>query len=296
LDVGRSQELLEQVFPKDRRYRDLAYLRWQYMHGPSGLAITADRDDPSGRVGHYAIVPQRWICSGEPALFALSLNTAVAERARGQGLFTVLAKETYKGAADQGVEAVVGVANGNSTPGFVRHLGFRNLGPLPVVILPARPTRKNPTVINSDQLLSDSIFMSQDGHLDSRRYWDTDELRWRLNAPNEAFVVVRSEDALVVACSTKVAGIKFAVILKVFAEPSSAPVDAGAVVAQVCRAVHAPFAVYAGFNPHFQLSGIPVPMRFRTSPLNLILRSVNDARNVEEFLPNCFEFLDFDAY
>lgn len=296
LDLRRSQELLEQVFPDDSKYRDPSYLEWQYLRGPSGAAVTADRDDPIGRLGHYAVVPQRWLRSGAPVLNALSLNTAVAERGRGQGLFTALARAAYQDAADQGVRAIIGVANGNSTPGFTGKLGFRNLGPLPVVVAIARPSRTARTVLEPDMLVEDRIVLAQAGHGDTRRLWDPDELRWRLQAPNQRYIALRLDDAVVIACSTRVKGVKFAVILKVFAQPSGTHVNASSVVANVCRVARAPFAVYAGFNPHFRLTGFPVPLRARSSPLNLIVRSAAESGDIGQHAPDCYEFLDFDAY
>ena len=73
----------------------------------------------------------------QPFTGALSLNTAVHERARGGGVFTRLAEETYDKARVRGIRVVVGVANANSTPGFVKRLGFTSIGPLPVGGAPA---------------------------------------------------------------------------------------------------------------------------------------------------------------
>ncbi|MDA2989431.1 MAG: GNAT family N-acetyltransferase [Actinomycetota bacterium] len=295
-DLLQSQRLLREVFADDRKYRNSAYLQWLYTQSPSGLVIAADHDDDLGRVGHYAVIPQRWLRAGEPALYALSLNTAVAERARGQGLFTRLARAAYKTSVERGVDAIVGVANENSTPGFIGKLGFRNLGPLPVIATSARPTRSVPRIIAADQLPGDDVLNAQASLGDTRRTWDAQELAWRLQAPNETYLAVRLPDALVIACTTKVAGLKFAVILKVFTLPSRDPVDTSAIVAHVCRATRSPFVVYAGFNPQFRLSGLVVPMRLRPSPLNLIIRSADESQNTDQFIPDCFEFLDFDAY
>ena len=49
---------------------------------------------------------------------------------RSKGLFTKLAAKTFEAGAAQGYDGVYGVANANSTPGFVRKLGFQLVRPL----------------------------------------------------------------------------------------------------------------------------------------------------------------------
>lgn len=296
MDLLDLQSLLQEVFPNSERYRNLEYLAWQYEQCPSGRVVSADCHDGAGITGHYALVPQRWLREGTPAVFALSLNTAVAARARGRGVFTDLASEAYQLAAEQGVDTIIGVANANSTPGFVRRLGFDRIGSLPVIAAPNLPARTRAVQLDLDEVRADSILATQVDHTDTRRRWDKDELHWRLRDPNQRFVIIRLEDALVIACLARVHRIRFAIIAKVFARPLDGPVRARAVVGSVCWALRVPFAVYAGFNPHFEPTGVPVPIRFRPSPLNLIVRSLVSEPTSTDLRPDCYEFLDFDAY
>lgn len=132
--------LLEEVFPGTRVGR-ADYLRWLYRESPFGEVIEANLDDDAGRAGHYAVVPVELAVDGSPRPAALSLNTAVHPRARGGGTFVRLASECYDAARERGIEIVVGVANANSTPGFLRRLEFELVTPLPAQVLLPLPSR-----------------------------------------------------------------------------------------------------------------------------------------------------------
>ena len=298
LDLERDRRLLLDVFPHDPKFAEPAFLAWQYTGSPSGRVIEFNKDDDEGRVGHYAVLPQRWSGSAGRLQFALSLNTAVAERGRGQGLFTTLAAATYDIAREEGIDAIVGVANAQSTPGFLGKLAFTLVGPLDVSILvPRPPSRRSPPVERLD--LADLTDEVLDGFRPKRegveRQWDLSELRWRLADPGKSFSLFASDEALVVTCRTTQKGCPVAVILKILtAKPDN--LDVNRFVNAACRHHRAPFALHAGTNPAARLNGVTVPHRFRPSPLNLIVKNLNPDRSDAECTPTTFEFLEFDAY
>ena len=133
-----TAQLLSEVFPGSH-IANVQYLRWLYEQSPFGGVIESNLDDDRGRAGHYALVPITLARDGVDHPAALSLNTAVHERARGGGVFVELGERTVGKAAGLGVESVVGVANANSTPGFVRRLGFDLLAPLPAKMITPLP-------------------------------------------------------------------------------------------------------------------------------------------------------------
>ena len=135
---------------------------------------------------------------GQPTKYALSLNTAVADRGRGQGLFTSLAEATYTSARQAGCEAIIGVANAQSTPGFLGKLGFTLVGPLKVSILLPRPFPRGEGVerISLAGLSSEDLQRFQPGQSSVMRVWDSAELAWRLNDPGRTFSVFLGRQAL----------------------------------------------------------------------------------------------------
>ena len=66
-DHRQNTELLNAELP-DRRFADESYLSWLYDANPLGRAYTHSIDDESGRrVGHYALIPQRYRDRNGPA-------------------------------------------------------------------------------------------------------------------------------------------------------------------------------------------------------------------------------------
>lgn len=299
--IDATATLLSQVFPGTRVSRR-EYLEWLYERSPFGQVVETNLDDDEGRCGHYAVVPIDLVRDGAPLRGALSLNTAVHERARGGGAFVRLADATYEAAGALGIEAIVGVANGNSTPGFVRRLGFQLITPLPAqVLLPVPGARHRvrtawagPAAFASGGLAADIDALLAPPARGLARAWTGDTLRWRLESPGSRYALHRSTDALVVSTAERRRGLHLAVILKVFAAGPLNRASCRALVRAVCRAHRSPVAIHVGCNERTPFSGIRLPERLRPSPLNFIYRQLDGESSAPELTR--FELLDFDAY
>ena len=124
--------LLSSVFAGVSKF-STAFLEWQYLHNPAGTVVGFDALAPDGALAaHYVTIPVQYQRGGQPERGLLSLNTATHPAHQGKGLFTKLAASTYQAAADAGFGFVIGVANQNSTPGFLKKLGFTLVAPLDV--------------------------------------------------------------------------------------------------------------------------------------------------------------------
>ena len=299
-ELALTARLLSEVFPGSP-VASVEYLRWLYLQSPFGAVIETNLDDDRGRAAHYALVPITIARDGRDYSGALSLNTAVHERARGGGVFVDLGGATIDDAAAIGVETVVGVANANSTPGFVKRLGFELLAPLPAdVMVPMPGTRSGISSRDVDDGSPDDVLgpdieslLAVPGNGEARR-WTRETLAWRLRRPGASYAVHRGREVLAVTCHDHRAGLRVAIILKVFASSPLSGAQARALVRAACRHHRAPVALHVGFNDLVSFRGIALPKRLRASPLNLIYRSlVTPAR--EASLAR-FEFLDFDAY
>jgi len=292
--------LLSEVFPGSH-VANVDYLRWLYRESPFGPVIESNLDDDRGRVGHYALVPITLARDGVDHPAALSLNTAVHERGRGGGVFVRLGGRTIEKAAETGVESVIGVANANSTPGFVRRLGFELLTPLPAKMITPLPGTS--AGIHSADLRSGSVDLGLGSDADAilavprrgeARRWTAETLAWRLRRPGAGYAVHRGSGLLAFSCLERRAGLRIAVLLKVFAASPLSGATARGLVRAVCRHHRAPFALHAGLNDLVGFAGVAVPERLRYSPLNLIHRSLVTPRRDASIVR--FEFLDFDAY
>ncbi|MBW2529361.1 MAG: GNAT family N-acetyltransferase [Deltaproteobacteria bacterium] len=145
---SRSQEsaiialnLANDYGPKERQDE---YYDWQYRRNPAGPAVirlAVDERDSDKLAGIYVVIPIDLVCRGETVSAALSLNTLTDANYRRQRIFTELAQETYDLCAERGLHAVVGYPNPNSYPGFVKRLGFRDIGDIPLLLRALSPSR-----------------------------------------------------------------------------------------------------------------------------------------------------------
>jgi GNAT superfamily N-acetyltransferase len=280
-DLARYAALFGECFP-GAKHLDLPYLHWLYAENPDGEVIGMDAWFEGRMVAHYACVPVRARLRGVERRALLSVNTATHPRHQGQGLFTRLAEATYVAAADLGFHAVHGVANAQSTPGFVRKLGFTALSPLAARVgfgaIDERPTAA---------LQASAAF---------HRVWSAEALRWRGANPHRPFRWHRPRPGtLAASAATGHWGIR------AWAELPDTIVDAanGALASSALPAAIAAPRLHLGLRPDgakpLVRRWIDVPSALRPSPLNLIFRSLTgEAPPASDAI--CFDFLDFDAY
>jgi len=204
----------------------------------------------------------------------LSLNTATDPDYQGKGLFTRLASMTYDLGAAEGFSCVFGVANANSTPGFIRKLGFLLVAPLE-----AR--------LGFGSLSPD--WQRVAGAAAFRRMWDSKLLDWRLGNPANPlshWVDRRGTHRLSAATTYP--------LIRAYAEIRS-DMDSVATLPHGSGQLR----LFLGMFPDGACTYrtyVPIPRRLRASPLNFIFRNLaqsGDAPAPEDVL---FSFLDFDAY
>ena len=250
------------------------YLQWLYRDNPEGMVVGIDAWDGDVLAAHYSTIPVRWSFHGTIYKGLLSLNTATHPDYRGQGLFTKLANKTYSTAIDQNFEFVIGVANANSTPGFVRKLEFTLISSLNACIgFGSMPDRTRNYLNNSIELI--------------QRSWSDESLAWRrCNPNNTAKLIGQNKKFHQIEADTDKKFIK--AYAEVFLNERSS-------VLQNRR-----------INPRLILGLLPkdlswghyisIPDIMKPSPLNLIFRSLRNRDLVINTDQLYFNFLDFDAY
>jgi GNAT superfamily N-acetyltransferase len=298
MTVAATATLLQQVFPGAPRIARPDYLHWLYEQSPLGPVIEANLDDDQGRAAHYALVPLPLTLDGTPLSGALSMNTAVHERARGGGVFVRMAKQAFELARERDVAVIVGVANANSTPGFLRRLRFELVTPLPATVLLPMPGGRRGVhsgwAAEAPELASDAGELLAAPAHGIATIWTPERLSWRLAAPGARYALHRSSRALAVSTLARRHGIPVAVLTAVFAASSLDAVGTRALVRAACRFHRAPAALHVGLNDRLALQGIALPRRLRESPLNLIYRDLRGIARSSDVAR--FELLDFDAY
>jgi len=251
-----------------------ATLKWLYGENPDGQVVGFDAMDGDELAAHYVCIPSVARIGGVEVRTLLSLNTATHPKYQGRGLFTQLAEKTYQTATEQGFHAVYGVANANSTPGFVRKLGFQLVQPLEAKV-------------GLGGLGIDFAAVRRSAQFE--RVWTAASLDWRSRNPCNP--VRRGAIAAQRAAFHAKA---FGSLLPAYAElppEPSAP--------DLRRVAASPLRLFLGLVPEGAggFGGyVDIPRRFRPSPLNLIYRSLAHPGTQLEAGRVLFSFLDFDAY
>jgi hypothetical protein len=129
---------LAKTYYKDNDMTNSLYLNWQYFNNPNGspYLFIGKKYSSNEIAGQYLVIPIKLNYFNDKKSASLSLNTLTAPKYQGNGLFTQMAKETYRDCADKNVDITIGFPNPNSYPGFVRKLDFEHLGDVPLFIKP----------------------------------------------------------------------------------------------------------------------------------------------------------------
>jgi predicted N-acetyltransferase YhbS len=306
-DLAEVARFLHAVFGVPR-FQNPAYLAWFYRENPEGKAVEVVRRDASGVLGHVAGIHQTYHSTTTTLNAVFPQNLAVAQSARGKGLMMRMNEACFtEWRKLRGDGIAVGMPNAASTPGYTALLGFRAVGPLPVLICPPvwPHLGRVKSTVATPAWRSGPEFRAFAGTLDyeptprlSQRY-SPELLQWRLGAPDARYTVHEGRDAAIVSTVSRVRGVPVAVIVKTFRRRSASakrtPVNG--LIAAACRHHLAPGAIYAGFSAVCDVKGVPLPERFKPAPLNLVVRSARrgfiDAGALEF---DSFEFFNFDAF
>jgi GNAT superfamily N-acetyltransferase len=254
--------LLSLVFPDTKKYT-VDFLKWQYDLNPAGKVVGYDAFYNEELVAHYVTIPVIYSLGTKQIKGLLSLNTATHPKHQGKKLFTQLAERTYESGKQQGYQFVIGVANQNSTHGFITKLGFNLISPLEVTMFLGKASAHK----NSEN--------------DLQAFWTKELNAWRLNNPEATYF--KNGDAVI--CDTHISLIK--------AVLSTKSGFSGAAL----KNKNALIKMSIGLN--LKNSGflkVNLPDKYKPSPLNLIFKPLGDFNLTVSKNNVCFELIDFDAY
>lgn len=105
-----------------------------YIENPAGRVLSFGAFDNGRMIANYTCIPKKMLIDGRVVNGLLSMATVTHPDYRGRGLFKTLAKMTYEKAKEDGYEFVVGVANANSFPGFMKYFPFTFVDKLQVKV------------------------------------------------------------------------------------------------------------------------------------------------------------------
>jgi len=266
--LGAYSRLLGAVFGAAAKFSPQA-IAWRYRDNPAGRVVGADAWAGETLAAHYVACPLTARVGARSLRGLLSLNTATHPDFQGRGLFTQLACATYDQAHAAGYDFIVGVANANSTPGFVRKLSFQKVAPLAAGLLLGAPRRFGPQPVT---------FQVE---------WGPEQIAWRLANPAARYAVSRHRGLTIASAATHLPGVRCVALLDPEVEVAATRPAPGA-------------GLFIGLEPRLGLAlpgFIALPDRLRPSPLNLIYRPLSEAAPAElDPAATRISFLDFDPY
>lgn len=270
--IRQFAELLAASFPGATHLNE-TYLTWLYRKNPAGPVFGFNAFDGERLAAHYACVPAPVEIRGERYEALLSLNTAVHPDYQGRGLFTLLADATYDKAKQEGFACVFGVANANSTPGFIRKLGFQLVCPL--------EARIGVGSLDVDASIS--------GRIEFRRAWNSKLIDWRSSNPANPIDISATDQRI-----THLSAATGKFLMRVFFD---LPGEHGAKSAKGKKrfAIGLFIGLYPSGSVHYK-SYIDIPKVLRPSPLNFIYKNLNTLADELDPAAICLGFQDFDAY
>lgn len=264
-NLANYSKFLSLVFSKELKFTT-EFLKWQYCENPFGTAIGYDAYFKDKLIAHYVTIPVQYYISGVLTKGLLSLNTAVHPSHQGKGLFTKLANKTYEEAIKQGYDFVIGVANQNSTPGFINKLGFQLISPLDVKI-------------GIGKVLNKPIIAFKLSPVRSEEF-----LKWRLKNPSKTYLSRNHTIFIEVKKNL------------VHAQLTCIPIEDNFLIK--LPTVKPIFKLIIGKGISLKKAGIffNLPTFLKPSPLNLIFKDLTGGSHKIQEKDVFFELIDFDVY
>lgn len=148
------------VYEGKHNFTEDWFKKW-YLLNPMGDVISFNAFYQDELVAHYACIPYKMMIEGRVSLGLLDICTVTHPNHRGKGLFKQLAQTTYEYAKNNGFEFVIGVANANSFPGYMKHFPFTFVSRLDVKV-------------------GWGTNITQDKNKVFSVYWDVDSFNWRM--------------------------------------------------------------------------------------------------------------------
>jgi GNAT superfamily N-acetyltransferase len=141
-DAQDCQQLLRKI-GGDGEGAVLAYHDWQCQRSPAGVGIAtlARGVETGGLLGQVVTIPMHVRLSGKVRTAGLSLNPVVDPGYQDHDILSGLLRDACALSAEEGIAFSYGLPDQLSYSTFVNKAGFRDIGPVPLLIRPLNPER-----------------------------------------------------------------------------------------------------------------------------------------------------------
>jgi GNAT superfamily N-acetyltransferase len=268
LEYERVSRLLRTVFPKARHLTP-RYLEWHYGGSPDGQAVGCNAFAGDELVGHMAAIVFPCRLDGEDRRGMYTVNGAVHPGHRGRRLQSRISAAMFEEAERLGYAFCLATGNRWSTGPLLTR--FRMIRPLDARLGLGLPRLRETGVRPSFE-----------------RIWSEEALRWRKANPEGRYAQVQGSNQSALLSATGLPGIG-AILHQDRRLESPAPRGPAP----------GPLRLWLGLDPSVDWKGsafLPIPMRLRPSPLNLVFKDLTGGGFVPDPDRIVFRGVDFDAY
>lgn len=238
--------------------------RKRYLENPLGRVISFNAFYGEELVAHYACIPYAMNIGGRKSIGLFDMATVTHPDHRGKGLFKKLAQTTYDYAKKQGYEFILGVANANSFPGYMKYFPMTFVGQLEV-------------------RMGLGLNILPDASKEYSVYYDKDVFEWRLRCGRANYS--REKNAVLGKYNTMVQ-----TYMGCYSDEFLSSMD--------IANKHWGFRprLYVGMGAKFKSLYLKVPKFIKRSPFNVIFLDLTDGQLPPITKENLFfQLIDFDV-
>lgn len=255
---------LQNIVYEGKHIFEVGMFKQWYLNNPMGKVISFNAFYGEELVAHYACIPYKMEVDGRVVLGLLDMATVTHPDHRGKGLFKKLALTTYDYAKEQSFEFVLGVANANSFPGYMKYFPFTFVGQLDIKV-------------------GYGVNIKCNGNKTYRVHWDKDSFNWRLKCFDNQYY--HKKDSLLGRYNSMLQTYMGS-FTKEFLNSTNAPQRTG---------ILKPL-IYVGMGARIKSMYMTIPKFIKHSPFNLIFLDLTDGKLPPITKDNIFfQLFDFDV-
>lgn len=270
INFNKSYEQLEKVVKLqnivygDSHLFNIDSFIHRYLNNPLGDVISFNALYKNDIVAHYACIPIKMKIDGCIYLGLLDIATVTHPEHRGKGLFKKLAKATFDYAKEHGFKFILGIANANSYPGYMKYFDFKFISQLDVKI-----------GIGNNITIPEKQFSV---------YWDKESIEWRLKCGKANYYNT----------SNSILG-KFKLYIDIYMGTFDSNFISSLNYARKSSSI-SPLKLYVGLGAEIKSTYFTVPKFIKHSPFNLIFLDLTDGMLPEPNKDNfVLQLIDFDV-
>ena len=263
ISLQKVVDLQNIVYKGSHVFEKWLFRQW-YLNNPMGKVISFNAFYGEELVAHYACIPYKMEIEGRVVLGLLDMATVTHPNHRGKGLFKKLAKTTYDYAKEHNFEFVLGVANVNSFPGYMKYFPFTFVGQLEVKV-------------------GYGVNIQCDGQKTYRVHWNKDSFNWRLKCFDNHYYYKKES---LLGRYNAMLQTYMGCFTNDFLETTDAPKESGSLKP----------LIYVGMGARTKSLYVTIPKFIKHSPFNLIFLDLTDGKLPKITKDNIFfQLFDFDV-